>query len=184
MSTWPRWSVRGPDCWRATDRHVAQVEDGRKFVIENQYGRGDHDHLTRGLAYAVARRSRGLVVVAEEHRDEFRAVAQYLKDLAEQDPERGAPTRSRRMATTPPSPRSQQRCWSRLPISEATWRQNASPSSTQPPGTGWNANTPTPWGSSTSRGPPSTLCTADDTWSCGPALEAATVSPCSTSALH
>jgi hypothetical protein len=68
---------------------VAQGEDGSEFVIENQYGRADHDHLTRGLAYAVARRARGLVVVAEEHRDEFRAVATYLNDLAELDPERG-----------------------------------------------------------------------------------------------
>jgi len=68
---------------------VAQVEDGSEFVIENQYGRADHDHLTRGLAYAVARRARGLVVVAEEHRDEFRAVAQYLNELAELDSERG-----------------------------------------------------------------------------------------------
>lgn len=68
---------------------VAQVEDGSEFVVENQYGRADHDHLTRGLAYAVARRARGLVVVAEEHRDEFRAVAQYLNDLAEHDAERG-----------------------------------------------------------------------------------------------
>lgn len=63
--------------------------DGSEFVIENQYGRADHDHLTRGLAYAVARRARGLVVVAEQHRDEFRAVAQYLNELAEQDTERG-----------------------------------------------------------------------------------------------
>jgi hypothetical protein len=68
---------------------VAQVEDGTEFVVENQYGRADHDHLTRGLAYAVARRARGLVVVAEEHRDEFRAVAQYLNELAEFDSERG-----------------------------------------------------------------------------------------------
>lgn len=68
---------------------VAQGEDGSEFVIENQYGRADHDHLTRGLAYAVARRARGLVVIAEEHRDEFRAVAQYLNDLAEHDAERG-----------------------------------------------------------------------------------------------
>ena len=68
---------------------VAQGDDGSEFVIENQYGRGDHDHLTRGLAYAVARRARGLVVVAEEHRDEFRAVAQYLNELAESDRERG-----------------------------------------------------------------------------------------------
>jgi hypothetical protein len=45
---------------------VAQVEDGSEFVIENQYGRADHDHLTRGLAYAVARHANGLVVVAFE----------------------------------------------------------------------------------------------------------------------
>jgi hypothetical protein len=51
---------------------VAQGADGSEFVIENQYGRADHDHLTRGLAYAVARRARRLVIVAEEHRDEFR----------------------------------------------------------------------------------------------------------------
>lgn len=68
---------------------VAKGEDGSEIVIENQYGRADHDHLTRGLAYAVARRARGLVVVAEEHRDEFRAVAQYLNEMAEQDPDRG-----------------------------------------------------------------------------------------------
>jgi hypothetical protein len=68
---------------------VAEGEDGSEFVIENQYGRANHDHMTRGLAYAVARRARGLVIVAEEHRDEFRAVAAYLNDLAELDPERG-----------------------------------------------------------------------------------------------
>lgn len=68
---------------------VAQGADGAEFVIENQYGRADHDHLTRGLAYAVARRARGLIVVAEEHRDEFRAVATYLNELAELDPARG-----------------------------------------------------------------------------------------------
>lgn len=68
---------------------VAEGEDGSEFVIENQYGRADHDHMTRGLAYAVARRARGLVIVAEEHRDEFRAVAAYLNDLAELHPERG-----------------------------------------------------------------------------------------------
>src|SRR5204862_7390716 len=68
---------------------VASTDDGAEFVIENQYGRADHDHLTRGLAYAVARRARGLIVVAEEHRDEFRALAQYLNEMAEHDPERG-----------------------------------------------------------------------------------------------
>jgi hypothetical protein len=68
---------------------LATDSEGSEFVIENQYRGLDHDHLTRGLAYAVARRARGLVVVAEEHRDEFRALAQYLNDLAELDTERG-----------------------------------------------------------------------------------------------
>lgn len=68
---------------------VAADECDSEFVIENQYRTADHDHMTRGLAYAVARRARGLVLVAEEHRDEFRAVAQYLNELAEHDHERG-----------------------------------------------------------------------------------------------
>jgi hypothetical protein len=68
---------------------VAQDANGVEFVIENQYGRADHDHLTRGLAYAVARQARGLILIAEEHRDEFRALAQYLNDMAELDPDRG-----------------------------------------------------------------------------------------------
>ena len=68
---------------------VALDTDGTEFVVENQYGRADHDHLTRGLAYAVARQAKGLIVVAEDHRDEFRAVAQYLNDMAEHDTERG-----------------------------------------------------------------------------------------------
>lgn len=68
---------------------VAEEAEGSELVIENQYGRADHDHLTRGLAYAVARGARGLIVVAEEHRDEFRAVAQYLNEMAELDSDRG-----------------------------------------------------------------------------------------------
>jgi len=68
---------------------VAGDSEGAVFVIENQYGKADHDHLTRGLAYAVAAHAKGLIVVAEEHRDEFRAVAEYLNDLADNDTERG-----------------------------------------------------------------------------------------------
>lgn len=68
---------------------VTQVDGEGTFVVENQYGTADHDHLTRGLAYAVASEAQGLVVVAERHRDEFRAVAEYLNDLAEHSPDRG-----------------------------------------------------------------------------------------------
>lgn len=61
---------------------LAGGADGTRYVIENQYGRADHDHLTRGLAYAVSAEADGLIVVAEEHRDEFREVAHYLNDVA------------------------------------------------------------------------------------------------------
>ena len=61
---------------------LAETADERRVAIENQYGRGDHDHFTRGLAYAVASGAKALVVVAEDHRDEFVSVAEYLNDVA------------------------------------------------------------------------------------------------------
>lgn len=61
---------------------LAETIDGRRVAIENQYGIGDHDHLTRGLAYAVATESKALVVIAEDHRDEFVSVANYLNSLS------------------------------------------------------------------------------------------------------
>ena len=62
---------------------LAETADGSSVAIENQYGVGDHDHLTRGLAYAVAAGCSILVVIAEEHRDEFVSVADYLNEAAE-----------------------------------------------------------------------------------------------------
>ena len=60
---------------------LAETADGRRVAIENQYKTADHDHLTRGLAYAVATDSRVLVIVAEDHRDEFISVADYLNEV-------------------------------------------------------------------------------------------------------
>lgn len=54
---------------------LAVDADGEHWAIENQYGVGDHDHFTRGLAYAVALKCRALIIVAEDHREEFIAVA-------------------------------------------------------------------------------------------------------------
>ncbi len=62
---------------------LAETVDGRRVAIENQYSAVDHDHLTRGLAYAVGHDARALVVVAEHHRDEFVAVADYLNRCQE-----------------------------------------------------------------------------------------------------
>ncbi len=61
---------------------LAETVDGRRVAIENQYHTADHDHLTRGLAYAVATDSRALVVIAEDHREEFISVADYLNEVA------------------------------------------------------------------------------------------------------
>lgn len=69
-----------------TDRSLdvlASTNDGRLVAIENQYGRGDHDHFTRGLAYAVGLEATALVIIAEDHRPEFRAIADYLNGLRE-----------------------------------------------------------------------------------------------------
>ena len=67
---------------------LAETADGRRVAIENQYNTADHDHLTRGLAYAVATDSRALVVIAEGHREEFISVVEYLNEVAGTSPER------------------------------------------------------------------------------------------------
>ncbi len=69
-----------------TSRHLdVLVEDpaGRRIAIENQYRQADHDHLTRGLAYALGLGARALVVIAENHLDEFLAIAAYLNKARE-----------------------------------------------------------------------------------------------------
>lgn len=65
-----------PGLWRSLDI-LAETTDGRRVAIENQYNAVDHDHLTRGLAYAVGHDACALII-AEDHRPEFVAVADYL----------------------------------------------------------------------------------------------------------
>ncbi|MDQ6948824.1 MAG: hypothetical protein M3256_21840 [Actinomycetota bacterium] len=74
--------VQIPGTARALDI-LARLPTGDLVAIENQFGTADHDHLTRGLAYAVGLEAHALVVVAEGHLNEFRAVASYLNSLAE-----------------------------------------------------------------------------------------------------
>lgn len=63
---------------------LARTPDGGRIAIENQYLRVDHDHLTRGLAYAVGHDARALVVIAEDHGQEFVAIADYFNSAYEQ----------------------------------------------------------------------------------------------------
>ena len=70
-----------PGVLRALDVLAARPT-GELVAIENQFSKLDHDHLTRGLAYAVAVQATSLVLIAEDHQGEFRAVARYLNELA------------------------------------------------------------------------------------------------------
>jgi hypothetical protein len=63
---------------------LARTPDGRAVAIENQYLKTDHDHLTRGLAYAVGHEAKALVVISEDHGAEFIAIADYLNSAYEQ----------------------------------------------------------------------------------------------------
>ena len=74
--------VTVPETNRSLDI-LAETPDGARIAVENQYGEADHDHFTRGLAYAVGLNAAALVVIAENHRSEFIAVADYLNDLVD-----------------------------------------------------------------------------------------------------
>lgn len=75
--------------WNRNLDILARTSDGRRVAIENQYVEADHDHQTRGLAYAVGLEAKALVIIAENHRPEFLAVADYLNRAQEQMGEDG-----------------------------------------------------------------------------------------------
>ena len=62
---------------------LARTADNRRIAIENQYTAADHDHFTRGLAYAVNLQASALVIIAEGHGDEFITLADHLNRSAE-----------------------------------------------------------------------------------------------------
>lgn len=69
--------VKIPGVNRSLDLLV-ELSTGEKIAIENQYAEGDHDHFTRALAYAIGLEVFTVIIVAESHRPEFVAVADYL----------------------------------------------------------------------------------------------------------
>jgi hypothetical protein len=73
--------VKTPGADRSLDILV-ETADGVKIAIENQYSRADHDHLTRALVYGTSLEVDAILLVAEDHRPEFKQVANYLNAAA------------------------------------------------------------------------------------------------------
>jgi len=70
---------------------LVESTTGDRIAIENQFNELDHDHMTRALAYAVGLEAKAVIIIAESHRPEFVAVAEYLNAAALAYKEKGIP---------------------------------------------------------------------------------------------
>jgi hypothetical protein len=61
------------------------VSDGerRRVIVENQYGRSDHDHLGKVLTYAAGNDAYAAVWIAERFTDEHRAAIDWMNETSE-----------------------------------------------------------------------------------------------------
>lgn len=59
--------------------------EGDRVLIENMYGRSDHDHLGKLLTYGAGLRARTVVLIAEDIRPEHRAALDWLNTLSDDD---------------------------------------------------------------------------------------------------
>lgn len=54
-------------------------------VIENQFGKFNHDHLGKTLTYGASLGAKTIIIVAEEFGDEHRSALEWLNSISEQD---------------------------------------------------------------------------------------------------
>jgi hypothetical protein len=59
--------------------------DGGHILIENMFGRSDHDHVGKILTYASGVRAKTVVLIAEEIREEHRAALDWLNSISDDD---------------------------------------------------------------------------------------------------
>jgi phosphosulfolactate phosphohydrolase-like enzyme len=64
---------------------LAKDTEGNFVVIENQFGKTDHDHLGKLLTYAATLNASAVVWIAERFTDEHRKAFEWLNDHASED---------------------------------------------------------------------------------------------------
>ena len=68
-----------------TDVLATRSQDGVAVVIENQFGRSDHDHFGKSLTYLAAHQASVVVWIAESFADEHRASLTWLNEHTEDE---------------------------------------------------------------------------------------------------
>ena len=86
-----------------TDILGKNLADGATIVIENQFGRSDHDHFGKALTYLAAHEAKIVIWLAEAFADEHRAALTWLNDNTPEDVAfYGIAPRLMRIAGSPP----------------------------------------------------------------------------------
>ncbi|AXR79919.1 DUF4268 domain-containing protein [Natrarchaeobaculum sulfurireducens] len=69
----------------SSDIVAREMNTGERVVIENQYGRTDHDHLGKLLTYSAGKNAEFTMWIAEEFRPEHRSVLEWLNESGPKD---------------------------------------------------------------------------------------------------
>ncbi len=69
----------------SADIVAREMNTGETVVIENQYGKTDHDHLGKLLTYSAGKHAEFTMWLAEEFRPEHRSVLEWLNESGPKD---------------------------------------------------------------------------------------------------
>ena len=64
---------------------LAEDEEGNKIIVENQYGRTDHDHLGKLITYASGVEAKYVVWITEESKQNHQKAVEWLNDNVSDD---------------------------------------------------------------------------------------------------